>query len=99
MSDEPPASWPHGVQPIRIGDLKRLGIDSERQLYWDGRAVEIRRPLDLTKLQKLFAIVVAIFAVLGGIGGFATGFNDASVFLCARGHDFLSCPLPLPGRP
>jgi hypothetical protein len=28
------------------------------------------------------------------IGGFVTGLNNASVFLCARGIDWLSCPPP-----
>jgi hypothetical protein len=37
--------------------------------------------------------------VLGGTGGFATGLNDASVFLCARGQHWLSCPTPVSGRP
>jgi len=95
----PPSDWPPDVKPISVDDLERLGIDSKDQLFWDGRRIEIRRRLDLTRVQKIFAIIVAVFAVLGGIGGCATGFNDASVFLCARGHDFLSCPLPAAGRP
>ncbi len=57
------------------------------------------RPVDLTRLQKIFVLVVAIFAVLGGTGGFATGLNDASVFLCARGQHWLSCPTPVSGKP
>jgi hypothetical protein len=33
-----------------------------------------------------------VFAVLGAVGGFVTGLNNASVFLCARGIHWLSCP-------
>jgi hypothetical protein len=86
--------WPEGVEPIKVEDLDRLGIGPGDQLFWDGRRIEIRRPLDLTTLQKIFAVVVAVFAVLGGIGGFFSGFSDASQFLCARNINWLSCPLP-----
>jgi hypothetical protein len=41
---------------------------------------------------------VSIFAVLGGLGSFVTGFNNASVFFCSRGHDWLSCPPSAPRR-
>jgi hypothetical protein len=39
---------------------------------------------------------VAVMAVLGGLGSFASGFNDLSQFLCARNDHVLSCPAPQP---
>ena len=93
MTDPTEWSWPEGVKKIEVSDLNRLGIDQRDQLYWDGRRIEIRRRLDLTRLQKTAAILVTLFAVLGGLGGFFSGFSDAAGFLCTRGVHWLSCPL------
>jgi hypothetical protein len=63
-------------------------------LFWDGKRIEIRRPLVLTGLQRTVATVVTICAVLGGLGGFVSGLNNAALFLCGRGIQWLGCPLP-----
>ena len=81
---------------IGVDDLGRLGIDKANQLFWDGRRIEIRRPLVLTGFQKSVAAVVTVCAILGGLGGFVTGLNNASVFLCARNVHWLSCPAAAP---
>jgi hypothetical protein len=94
MSDAGQPGWPNGVRPILVPDLKRLGINEQNELFWDGRHVEIRRPLTLTRFQKFITIIVTFCAVLGALGGFVTGFNNASVFLCARHVTFLTCPAP-----
>ncbi len=77
-----------------MDDLDRLGIGTDDQLFWDGRRVEVRRMLDLTRPQKLIAALVTVFAILSGLGGFVTGFNNASIFLCARDIHWLTCPPP-----
>lgn len=89
-----PPVWPPGVEPIGVDDLDRLGIGADDQLFWDGRRVEVRRLLDLTRPQKLIAALVTVFAILSGLGGFVTGFNNASIFLCARDIHWLTCPPP-----
>jgi hypothetical protein len=94
MSDAGQPGWPNGVRPILVPDLKRLGINEQNELFWDGRHVEIRRSLTLTRFQKFITIIVTLCAVLGALGGFVTGFNNASVFLCARHVTFLTCPAP-----
>jgi hypothetical protein len=94
MSDAGQPGWPNGVRPILVPDLKRLGINEQNERFWDGRHVEIRRPLTLTRFQKFITIIVTFCAVLGALGGFVTGFNNASVFLCARHVTFLTCPAP-----
>jgi hypothetical protein len=86
--------WPPGVEPIGMEDLNRIGIDSEHQLYWDGHRIEIRRLLVLTRFQKWFAAVATIVGLLAGLATIATGFNNASIFLCARHTTILSCPAP-----
>ncbi len=94
MAQHPHENWPKGVTPIGVEDLDRLGLNEQHQLFWDGRRVEIRNRLDLTRLQRVLAIIVSVCAVLGALGGFVTGFNNASIFLCARDIHWLSCPPP-----
>lgn len=94
-----PPKWPDGVKRITVGDLGRLGINARQELFWDGKRVEIRRALSLTRFQKIVTTVVSTCAILGGLGGAITGFNNLAIFLCARGIERLSCPLPPPAPP
>ena len=80
--------------PVGIEDLDRLGINVEDQLFWDGRRIEVRQRLTLSRAQRVLGTLAVGCAILGGLGGAITGFNNATVFLCARGHDWLSCPRP-----
>jgi hypothetical protein len=94
MTVSRPPGWPAGVEPISLEDLGRLGINPQNELFWDGRTIEIRRRLTFTGFQKAIAFIVTVCAILGGLGGFVTGFNNASVFLCARHLAYLTCPAP-----
>ena len=88
-----PPNWPEGVEQIRIGDLARLGIDKHRQLYWDGQRIEIRRRLDLTRPQKIAALIVTAAAILGGLGGFLSGLADTDALFCGHGNHYAVCRL------
>jgi hypothetical protein len=88
-----PDRWPPDVTPISVEELDKLGLNAKNQLFWDGKRIEVRNRLDLTRLQQMLAIIVSVAAVLGAVGGFVTGLNNASIFLCARGIDWLSCPM------
>lgn len=90
-----PGGWPRGVTPISVEQLGNLGLDAKNRIYWDGKQIEVRNHLDLTRLQKTLAIIVSVCAVLGAVGGFVTGLNNAAAFLCARDVHWLGCP---PGR-
>ncbi len=90
--DETPEPWPDGVKEIRIADLKRLGINSKNQLFWDGGQVETRRRIDLTGFQNFVAAAVTCAAILGGLGAAVNALQDGSEFLCARHIHWLSCP-------
>jgi len=92
VNPPPPHGWPRDVTPIAIEDLGRLGINSDNLLFWDGRRIEVRNRLDLSRVQKLVAGIVSVFAILGALGGFVTGLNNASIFLCGRGVQWLGCP-------
>ncbi len=96
MSEISPEHWPKGVTPIGIEDLGRLGLNAQHQLFWNGERIEVRNRLDLTTLEKTLAIIVSVFAILGGIGGFVTGLNNASNFLCARDIHWVTCPVEPP---
>lgn len=88
----PSQKWHPDVSPISVEDLDRLGINAKHQLFWDGHRVETRQSLSLTGFQKIFTGVVTLCAVLGAIGGFVSGVNNASIFLCARNVHWLTCP-------
>jgi hypothetical protein len=86
--------WPADVQPLSIEDLARLGINAKNELFWDGKVVEVRRALVLSRFQTVFAWIVSVFAILGGLGGLFSGIQNASLFLCARDVAWLTCPAP-----
>ena len=94
MTDEPRSPWRPGIEPISLDDLNRIGIDSDHQLYWDGYPIEVRRSLALTGFQKKIAVIATIVGLFAGLATIATGYNNASIFLCARHITILSCPAP-----
>jgi hypothetical protein len=51
-------------------------------LYWRGKPVEIRRPLDLSFWQKLGAVLITVFTVIGALGGVAQGWAAYNDWAC-----------------
>ena len=92
MADVPPG-WPADVKPMVLQDLKRLGTDKNNRLYWDGKLV--RTPFILTTPQA----ALAVLAALASIATVFTGLNNVSVFLCARGVTWMTCPIAAPPLP
>jgi len=62
---ETPADWSREIRPISFNGLALFGIDGQRQLYWNGRPIEIRKPLSLTAWQRIGAVLVTLSAVAG----------------------------------
>ncbi len=93
-----PPEWPPGVQPIALEGVALLGIDRDNGLYWDGRAIEVKRTLDLSFWQKIGALIV----ILGAVGGFAQGVTTTIDFGCQRGFWPIACqpkpPAATPGH-
>jgi hypothetical protein len=56
-------TWPKGVRSLSL-DEDALGVDAKGELYWHGKPVEIRRPLDLTPGQKTYAWIIGAAAVI-----------------------------------
>ncbi len=42
------STWPKGIRSISYDEVDALGVDPKGELYWQGKPVKIRRPLDLT---------------------------------------------------
>lgn len=81
-SAEGAPGWPDNVRALTLTGLDLLGIDETNQLYWDGAPIVVRRRLDLTFWQKVWAVIAALAIVLGGIGSAAQGINAGFDFGC-----------------
>ena len=86
-SVDAPSEWDKDVRPISTEGLSFLGIDGANQLYWDGRAVEFRKPLTLSGFQTFLAVIVAVFTVIGGIGSAAQGWTSYHDWACKTGRN------------
>ncbi len=86
------ATWPKGIRGISFEQVGALGTDAKGELYWHGKPVEIRRPLDLTRTQSTVAIVVAVATVIAAIGAVAQGFAAYNDWACKVGWKSVACP-------
>ena len=65
--------WPEDVRQIPVEGIGLLGIDTNHNLYWDGKRLEIRRSLDLSTFQRIVTGAVAIATVLAALGSVTQG--------------------------
>ena len=79
------ASRSRNVHPIDMTDLSRLSIDHDGRLYWDGKPVEVRRRILMSRAQVIGASVVAAFVVIGAIGAAIQGSAAARDWACRLG--------------
>jgi hypothetical protein len=56
------------VRAVSAMDLTRLSIDNDGRLYWDGKPVEVRRQLMMSRGQIVGAGLIAFFIVVAAIG-------------------------------
>ena len=65
---------------VSLEDLDHLGVkDDSGELCWRGRPVQIKRTISLSFWQKLGAVIVTGFTVIGALGAMAQGwaaYND-----------------------
>jgi hypothetical protein len=88
--------WPKGIRSISMQEADALGTDAKGELYWHGKPVEIRRPLDLTWRQSFVAGTVAIATVIAAVGAAAQGWAAYNDWACKVGWKSVACPPPLP---
>jgi hypothetical protein len=91
MANDPerPQHWPSDVEPLFIEDMQKLGRNKRNELFWDGKPIVTRNQYVFTNYQR----ALAILAIIASVATILTGLNNAAVFMCGRGVDWLGCPL------
>ena len=82
------------VHPIAMTDLSRLSIDNDGRLYWDGKPVEVRRRILMSRPQIVGASIIALFVVIGAVGAAVHGSAAALDWACRLSWTANYCPLP-----
>ena len=90
------STWPKGLRSISIEEVDALATDAKGELFWHGKPVEIRRPLDLTQTQSAVAVIVAIATVFAALGAVAQGFAAYNEWACKVAWTSAACPLSSP---
>ena len=83
-------SWPPGVRPIGQHELDGLGVDQSGILYWDGKPVQSRHFI-VTRGQKVWAVLVALAVIAGGLGAFVQAFLTYHDWACREGLPTVPC--------
>jgi hypothetical protein len=81
---------PSGARPVGQHELDCLGIDQRGIRYWNGQPIQSWRFI-LTRGQKVWAVLVALAAVAGGLGSCAQGFLTYHDWACREGLPTLPC--------
>jgi hypothetical protein len=82
--------WPPGVREIDMEEQDCLGIDRYGNLYWDGRPIEVRYIL-LTPRQTVWAVIIAVSALIGAIGAVTQGWVAYENWACSAGLPSIGC--------
>ena len=96
---EPEKKGGRNVHSLAAADLTRLSIDNDGRLYWDGKPVEVRRRIQMSRAQVVGASVVAAFIVIGAVGAAVQGSLALRDWTCRLGWTTSYCTLPGPAAP
>jgi len=66
--EAPETAEGRNVRAVNTMDLSRLSIDNDGRLYWDGKPVEVRRRLMMSRNRVVGASVIAFFILVAAIG-------------------------------
>jgi len=88
------ATGSRNVHPIAMADLHRLSIDSDGRLYWDGKPVEVRRRILMSRSQVIGASIIGAFVVIGAIGAAIQGSAAMRDWACRLGWTTSYCTVP-----
>ena len=93
---EPPEVTTSGrnVHPIAMADLSRLSIDNDGRLYWDGKPVEVRRTILMSRAQVVGACIIGAFVAVGAIGAAIQGAAALRDWACRLGWSQSYCTVP-----
>jgi hypothetical protein len=84
------------VHSLAAADLSRLSIDNDGRLYWDGKPVEVRRRIQMSRAQVVGASIVAAFIVIGAAVQGSLALRD---WTCRLGWTTSYCTLPAAPAP
>ena len=73
------------VHPVTAMDLTRLSIDNDGRLYWDGKPVEVRRKLMMSRGQVVGASLLASVIVAGAVSSAIQAAETAHTWACRAG--------------
>ena len=84
------------VHPVGMMDLSRLSIDNDGRLYWDGKPVEVRRRIMLSRAQAIGVGVIGAFVIVGALSAAIQATAAARDWACRFGWSTTYCTLPDP---
>ncbi len=93
-----PAAKPIGRNrhPVEMTDLSRLSIDTDGRLYWDGKPVEVRRRLLMSRMQIFGLIVIGTLVAVAALGAAVQAAVATHEFACRTGWTTTYCPPATP---
>ncbi len=97
-----PAETPEigrNVHPVAAMDLTRLSIDNDGRLYWDGKPVEVRRKLMMSRAQVVGTSLIAFLLLVAAAGAAIQGSAAAHDWACKLGWAESYCGSPAPAAP
>ena len=92
--DAPEKIEGRNVHAVNTMDLTRLSIDNDGRLYWDGKPVEVRRRLAMSRGQVIGTSLIALFIVVGGLGSAIQATAVVHDWACRNGWAS-NCAAPL----
>jgi hypothetical protein len=87
------------IQSVGLSDLTRLGFDKEGRLYWDGKPVEVRRRLEMSRSQVIGTTLIAMLIFIAALGAAIQASFAAHAWACKAGWAKSYCGPPVPEKP
>ena len=85
--------------PVEMTDLTRMSIDHDGRLYWDGKPVEVRRSLLMSRTQIIGLIVIGTLVAIAALGAAVQAAVAMHDFGCRAGWVTSVCPPATPMFP
>jgi hypothetical protein len=89
----PPADAAPGM------DLSRLSIDNDGRLYWDGKPVEVRRRVHMSRAQIAGATAIGLLVLIAATGAAIQAAATAHLWGCRMGWIATHCSAPATAPP
>lgn len=85
---DPPPNWPPHVNVISVKGLALFGLDDQHRAYWDGKLIEVRSGITLTRWQRIGAVLTVLAALIAASGASISAYVSLQSYLDATAvHD------------